>query len=139
MTGLHPIDSSHVCDGCLGTGCRHIFDRRQGSPTKRKRKAAITDPTTGELVRFPTPRVPPILQFGWPHEKIEHLLVDRPAVIPPRRWAGLDAQRPSPKMQVIRTVLMIGDKALLDDRLIRDVARERVLHGLLSDARAKRT
>jgi len=104
-----------------------------GSPIKRMRKAGVSDPVTGELVRFPyMPRVaelPRSWQNFGPAQKVEHLLnmsLDRAAEI--LSWgpvADLDAHRLHVWLQVWRVVFMIGTKALFDGRLGREAARER--------------
>jgi hypothetical protein len=122
-------------------GARHIPEPMAGSPIKRLRKAGITDPITGELVRFPyMPRVAD-LPPGWPllstAKKIEHLLgmpLARAAEI--LSWgpiAELDPVRSSIKMQVWRVVFMIGVKAMLNGKLDREVARERDRDRLLGE------
>ena len=104
-----------------------------GSPIKRMRKAGVSDPVTGELVRFPyMPRVaelPRSWQNFGPAQKVEHLLnmsLDRAAEI--LSWgpvADLDAHRLHVWLQVWRVVFTIGTKALFDGRLGREAARER--------------
>ena len=104
-----------------------------GSPIKRMRKAGVSDPVTGELVRFPyMPRVaelPRSWQNFGPAQKVEHLLnmsLDRAAEI--LSWgpvADLDAHRLHVWLQVWRVVFMIGTKALFDGGLGREAARER--------------
>jgi hypothetical protein len=97
---------------------------------KRMRKAGITDPINGELVPFPyMPRVAD-LPPGWRHfsaaQKIEHLIgLYRCYQILSWPLAGLDPLRLSMKVQVIRIVLRICVKAMLDGTLERDAARER--------------
>jgi hypothetical protein len=66
----------------------------------------------------------------WRHfstaQKIEHLIgLDRCYEILSWPPAGLDLLRLSLKMQVIRTILRIGAKAMLDGTFAREVARER--------------
>ena len=78
-------------------------------------------------------RVPSVADLppGWRHfttaQKIEHLIgLDRCDEI--LSWGPitkLDPVRCSFQMQVIRVVLMIGAKALLDGTLDREAARER--------------
>ena len=104
-----------------------------GSPIKQMRKAGVSDPVTGELVRFPyMPRVaelPRSWQNFGPAQKVEHSLnmsLDRAAEI--LSWgpvADLDAHRLHVWLQVWRVVFMIGTKALFDGRLGREAARER--------------
>jgi len=102
-----------------------------GSPIKRMRKAGIADPITGELVRFPyMPHVsdlPPGWRYLTTAQKVEHLIgLDRCREIlswgPP---TGLDPLRLSFQMQVMRILLRIGLKAMLDGTLARAAARER--------------
>jgi hypothetical protein len=122
-------------------GARHIPELMVGSPIKRIRKAGVTDPITGELVRFPyMPRVAD-LPPGWQQlstaEKIEHLLgmpLDGAAAI--LSWGPngeLDPIQLSMQMQVWRIVFMIGVKALLNGKLGREFARERDRQRLLGE------
>ena len=112
-----------------------------GSPIKRMRKAGVTDPITGELVRFPyMPRVAD-LPPGWRHfspaEKIDHLIgLGRCYEI--LSWelqplAQLDPVRLSMKVQVVRIILAIAGKALLDGSLSREAARERDRQRILGE------
>jgi hypothetical protein len=100
-----------------------------GSPLKRQRKAGVRD-EDGRIIAFPyMPRVAD-LPPGWRHfspaQKIEHLIgMDRCYEILSWPPAGLDPLRRSMQMQVIRLLLPIGIKALLDGQLGRDAARER--------------
>jgi hypothetical protein len=97
-----------------------------GSPLKRQRKLGVRQ-KDGSIIAFPRmPRVadPP---SGWRHfsaaQKIEHLIgLDRCYEILSWPWAGLDPLRRSMKMQVIRVVLPIGIKAMLDGSLDREAA-----------------
>ena len=58
--------------------------------------------------------------------EIEHLIgMDRCYKILSWPWAGLDPLRRSLQMQVMRVLLPIGIKALLDGSLAREVDRER--------------
>jgi hypothetical protein len=114
-----------------------------GCPIRRARKTGALDPATGEVVAFPfLPRVtrvdkPP----GWnrwpPAQKVEHLLsmsLDR--CYETLSWspvAGLDPHRQSVQVQVIRVILMIGTKALLDGKLGREAARERNRAAILDE------
>ena len=66
----------------------------------------------------------------WRHfsaaQKIEHLIgLDRCYEMLSWPWAGLDPLRRSLQMQVMRVLLPIGIKALLDGSLAREVDRER--------------
>jgi hypothetical protein len=101
-----------------------------GSPLKRARKQGVCL-DDGSVITFPyMPRradLPP----GWRHfttaEKIEHLIgLDRCEEI--LSWGPiteLDPLRLSFQMQVIRVLLKIGLKAVLDGTLAREAARER--------------
>jgi hypothetical protein len=101
-----------------------------GSPLKRARKQGIRL-SDGRIIVFPyMPRVAD-LPPGWRHfsaaQKIEHLIgLDRCYEI--LSWGpitGLDPLRRSFQMQVMRVLLPIGIKALLDGSLDREAARER--------------
>jgi hypothetical protein len=131
-----PFPTPHVrarqC-ACPGAGYPPHTRADGGSPIKRMRKAGITDPITGELVRFPyMPRVAE-LPRGWrnfgPAQKVEHLLnmsLDRAAET--LSWgpvADLDAHRLHVWLQVWRVVFMIGTKAHFDGRLGREAPLER--------------
>ena len=100
-----------------------------GSPLKRQRKLGVRA-ADGSVIAFPyMPRVAD-LPPGWRHfsaaQKIEHLIgLDRCYEILSWPWAGLDPLRRSMQMQVIRVLLPIGIKALLDGSLDREAARER--------------
>jgi len=66
----------------------------------------------------------------WRHfsaaQKIEHLIgLDRCYEMLSWPWAGLDPLRRSLQMQVMRVLLPIGIKALLDGSLAHEVDRER--------------
>jgi hypothetical protein len=110
-----------------------------GSPLKRQRKQGVRL-DDGSMIAFPyMPRVAD-LPPGWRHftmaEKIEHLIgLDRCDEI--LSWGPvteLDPLRLSFQMQVIRILLRIGLKAVLDGTLAREAARERdrqrILEGL---------
>ena len=67
---------------------------------------------------------------GWRHfsaaQKIEHLIgLDRCYAILSWPWAGLDPLRRSMQLQVMRVLLPIGIKVVLDGSLDRELARER--------------
>jgi hypothetical protein len=75
---------------------------------------------------------------GWRHfsaaKKIEHLIgLDRCYQILSWPLAGLDSVRFSMKIQVIRIVLPICVKAMLDGTLARDAARERDRERILGE------
>ena len=98
---------------------------------KRMRKAGVTDPTTGELIPFPRmPRVA-ALPPGWRHfstaAKIEHLIgLDRAIAI--LSWGPidkLDSLCRSYQVQVLRIMLSIAVKAMVQGKLDRELARER--------------
>ena len=96
----------------------------------------------GSTIAFPyMPRVAD-LPKGWRHfsaaQKIEHLIgLDRCYEIVSWPWAGLDPLRRSMQLQVMRVLLPIGIKAVLDGSLDRELARERnrtaVLESLARD------
>jgi hypothetical protein len=100
-----------------------------GSQLKRARKLGFRRPD-GSILAFPyMPRVAD-LPPGWRHfsaaKKIEHLIgLDRCYEILSWPLAGLDPLRLSMKAQVIRIVLQICMKALLDGTIERDAVRER--------------
>jgi hypothetical protein len=97
--------------------------------------------TLGSVIAFPRMPRTADLPRGWRHwspaEKIEHLLgmtLDDIAEI--MSWgpiAELDPFRLSMRMQVMRIVLAIGIKALLDGKLVRDAARERNRDAVLEE------
>jgi hypothetical protein len=100
-----------------------------GSPLKRQRRLGGRA-EDGSVIAFP--RMPRVADLppGWRHfsaaQKIEHLIgLDRCYEILSWPWAGLDPLRRSMQMQVIRVLLPIGIKALLDGSLDREAARER--------------
>ena len=100
-----------------------------GSPLKRQRKLGVRQ-KDGSIIAFPyMPRVAD-LPPGWRHfstaQKIEHLIgLDRCYEILSWPWAGLDPLRRSMQIQVIRVLLSLGIKALLDGSLGREADRER--------------
>jgi hypothetical protein len=122
-------------------GARHISEPMAGSPLKRARKQGIRL-ADGSVIAFPyMPRVAD-LPPGWRHfsaaQKIEHLIgLDRCHEILSWPWAGLDPVRRSMQMQVMRVLLPIGIKAVLDGSFDRELARERnraaVLEALARD------
>jgi hypothetical protein len=101
-----------------------------GSPLKRQRKLGIRA-EDGSVIAFPRmPRVAD-LPRGWRHwspaEKIEHLLSmsldDIYEILSWRPIAELDPFRLSVKVQVMRILLPIGIKAMLDGTFDRAAAR----------------
>ena len=108
-----------------------------GSPLKRARKLGVRR-KDGSIIAFPyMPRVAD-LPKGWRHftaaQKIEHLIgLDRCYEILSWPWAGLDPLRRSMQMQVMRVLLAIGVKALLDGKLGREAARERERQRVLEE------
>ena len=102
-----------------------------GSPMKKMRKAGVTDPATGEHVPFPRmPRVA-ALPPGWRHfstaAKIEHLIgLDRAIAV--LSWGPIDKLDPlrrSSQGQVLRIMLSIAVKAMVQGKLDREAVRER--------------
>jgi hypothetical protein len=95
-----------------------------GSPLKRARKQGVRL-HDGGVIPFPyMPRVAD-LPAGWRHfsaaQKIEHLIgLDRCYEILSWPWNGRDSVRRSMQMQVMRILLPIGIKAVLDGSLDRD-------------------
>jgi hypothetical protein len=108
-----------------------------GSPLKRARKQGVRL-DDGSVIAFP--RMPRVADLppGWRHfsagQKIEHLIgLDRCYEILSWPRAGLDPLRRSMQMQVMRVLLPIGMKAVLDGSLDRDLARERDRQRLLEE------
>jgi hypothetical protein len=100
-----------------------------GSPLKRQLKLG-GGAEDGSVIAFP--RMPRVADLppGWRHfsaaQKIEHLIgLDRCYEILSWPRGELDPLRRSMQMQVIRVLLPIGIKALLDGTLGRETARER--------------
>jgi hypothetical protein len=126
-----PSPSSHAreASACFGAKDPPHSGPMAGSPLKRARKQGIRL-EDGSIVAFPyMPRVAD-LPPGWRHfstaQKIEHLIgLDRCYELLSWPWAGLDPLRRSMQIQVIRVLLPIGIKALLDGSLGREAARER--------------
>ena len=109
-----------------------------GSPLKRARKQGIRL-DDGSIIAFPyMPRVAD-LPAGWRYfsaaQKIEHLIgLDRCyEILSWRPITDLDPLRRSMQMQVMRVLLPIGIKAVLDGSLDRDLARERDRAALLEE------
>ena len=101
-----------------------------GSPLKRARKQGIRL-DDGSIIAFPyMPRVAD-LPAGWRYfsaaQKIEHLIgLDRCyEILSWRPITDLDPLRRSMQMQVMRIMLPIVIKAVLDGSLDRDLTRER--------------
>src|SRR6516162_6875074 len=130
---LAPTDAPHTRARLVLASvpsARHIPEPMAGSPLKRQRKLGVRL-DDGSVIAFPyMPRVAD-LPKGWRHftaaQKIEHLIgLDRCYEI--LSWGPiteLDPLRRSMQMQVIRVLLPIGIKAVLDGSLHRDLARER--------------
>ena len=101
-----------------------------GSPLKRQRKLGVRL-ADGTVIAFPYLPGVADLPPGWRHfsagQKIEHLIgLDRCYQI--LSWGPiteLDPLRRSMQMQVMRVLLPIGIKALLDGSLDREAQRER--------------
>jgi hypothetical protein len=108
-----------------------------GSPLKRQRKAGIRA-DDGSVIALPfLPRVAD-LPREWRHfsaaEKIEHLIgLDRCREILSWPLDELDPVRRSMRMQVLRVILRIGIKALLDGKLGLEAARERNRDAVLEE------
>ena len=101
-----------------------------GSPLKRQRKLGVRR-NDGSILAFPyVPRVAD-LPPGWRHfsagQKIEHLIgLDRCyEILSWRPITDLDPLRRSMQMQVMRVLLPIGIKAVLDGSLDRELTCER--------------
>ncbi len=104
-----------------------------GSPLKRARKQGVRI-ADGSIVHFP--RMPRVTDLppGWRHlsapQKIDHLIgLDRCREILSWPMDPLDPLRLSMKLQVVRVVLRIGTKAVLegaglDPKVARDRNRE---------------
>ena len=109
-----------------------------GSPLKRARKQGVRL-EDGSLIAFPyMPRVAD-LPPGWRHfsaaQKIEHLIgLDRCyEILSWGSYVELDPLRRSFQWQVMRVLLPIGIKAVLDGSLDRDLARERNRAAMLEE------
>jgi hypothetical protein len=102
-----------------------------GSPLRRQRKLGVRA-EDGSIVAFPyMPRVAD-LPPGWRRfstaDKIKHLLgmsLDQARDILSWPRAELDPLRLSLQVQVMRIILIVAGKALLDGSLDREIARER--------------
>jgi hypothetical protein len=109
----------------------------------RARRSALASPyrdRSGEVVAFPYKPRTADLPRGWRHwspaEKIEHLLgisLDRAHEILSWRVGELDSHRLNVLTQVLRVILMIGVRALLDGTLGREAARDRDRHRALEE------
>ena len=113
-----------------------------GSPLKRARKQGVRL-DDGTIIAFPCmPRVadlPPRWRHFSTAEKIEHLIgLDRCHEI--LSWGPiteLDPLRLSFQVQVIRVLLRIGIKAMLDGTLGREAARERDRERIIEELAAR--
>jgi hypothetical protein len=111
-----------------------------GTPLKRQRKLGVRD-DDGGVIAFPyMPRVAD-LPRGWRHfsaaAKIEHLIgLDRCREILSWPLDELDPVRRSMRMQVLRVILPIGIKALLEGKLNREAARDHDRQRVLASSRA---
>jgi hypothetical protein len=101
-----------------------------GSPLKRARKLGVRL-DDGSIIAFPyMPRVAD-LPAGWRHfsaaQKVDNLIgLDRCyEILSWRPITDLDPLRRSFQMQVMRILLLIGIKAVLDGSLDRELERER--------------
>jgi hypothetical protein len=100
-----------------------------GSPLKRQRKLGVRA-EDGSVIAYPYMPGVADLPPGWrlfsAAQKIEHLIgLDRCYEILSWPRGELDPLHRSMQMQVIRVLLPIGIKALLDGTLGREAARER--------------
>jgi hypothetical protein len=108
-----------------------------GSPLKRLRKLGVRL-ADSSILAFPyMPRVAD-LPAGWRHfsaaQKIEHLIgLDRCYEILSWPMGELDPLRLSFRMQVMRILLPIGIKAVLDGSLDRDLTRDRNRAAMLEE------
>ena len=116
----------------------HIPEPMAGSPLKRQRKLGVRT-EDGRVIAFPyMPRVAE-LPAGWRHfpaaQKIEHLIgLDRCyEILSWGSYVELDPLRRSFQMQVMRVLLPIGIKAVLDGSLDRDLAHERNRAAMLEE------
>ena len=116
----------------------HIPEPMAGSPLKRQRKQGVRL-ADGRVITFPyMPRVAE-LPAGWRHfpaaQKIEHLIgLDRCyEILSWGSYVELDPLRRSFQMQVMRVLLPIGIKAVLDGSLDRDLAHERNRAAMLEE------
>ena len=110
-----------------------------GSPLKRARKQGIRL-DDGSIIAFPYMPGVADRPRGWRHfstaDKIKHLLgmsLDRALEIVSWPLAECDPPRLSLQVQVIRIVVRIAGKALLDGSLDREIARERDLERVLAE------
>jgi hypothetical protein len=109
-----------------------------GSPLKRQRKFGVPA-EDGSVIAFP--RMPRVADLppGWRHfttaQKIEHLVgLDRCRAI--LSWGSiseLDPLRFSFQMLVMRILLQVGLKAMLDGTLAHEAARERDRERILGE------
>jgi hypothetical protein len=112
-----------------------------GSPLKRQRRLGVRR-EDGSVIAFPyMPRVAD-LPPGWRHfsagQKIEHLIgLDRCYEILSWPFRELDPLRRSMQMQVMRVLLPIGIKAVLDGSLDRELARDRERAAALNELHHK--
>ena len=127
---LAELFPSHASEAALLScaGYRPHIAPMEGSPLKRARKQGVRL-DDGSIVAFPYMPCVADLPPGWRHfsaaQKIDHLIgLDRCYEILSWPWAGLDPLRRSMQIQVIRVLLPIGIKALLDGSLGRDAAYE---------------
>jgi hypothetical protein len=109
-----------------------------GSPLKRQRQLGVRA-DDGNVIAFP--RMPRVADLppGWRRfstaDKIKHLLgmsLDQAIHILSWPRAELDPLRLSLQVQVMRIIVKIAGKALLDGSLDREIARERERDAVLA-------
>ena len=130
------------CSVAQAPNASHILRTMAGSPLKRARKQGIRL-EDGSIVAFPyMPRVadlPPVWRHFSVAQKIEHLVgLDRCYEI--LSWGSiteLDPLRRSFQWQVLRVLLSIGIKAVLDGSLDRELTRDRNRAAALDELRHK--
>jgi hypothetical protein len=132
-----PADRSRAREALArASGARQTPEPMAGSPLKRQRKLGVRA-DHGSVISFPRmPRVAD-LPRGWRYlstaNKIKHLLgmsLDRALEIVSWPLAECDPPRLSLQVQVIRIVVTIAGKALLDGSLDREVVASVSVTGL---------
>ena len=109
-----------------------------GSPLKRQRRLGVRL-GDGSVISFP--RMPKVAELpkGWRHfsvaQKVDHLIgLDRCyQILSWRSYTKLDPLRQSFQLQVIRVLLAIALKAVLDGSLDRELERDRTRAAVLEE------